>query len=998
MIEKRFEEEYKKLNKAQKEAVDSIEGPVMVIAGPGTGKTTILTLRIANILKVTDTPPSGILALTFTEAGAKAMRMKLREIIGARALEVAVHTFHGFAMSVIREFEDHFPHLARSKEITEIEAENLVREILKDKKFAKLRPLGEPEYYIAKIISAISDCKKEAWTPEMVAEFAASEIERVKNDPESISSRGASKGNLKADALRRIEKCGKTLLFAEVYGLYEKIKKEKRKIDFDDMLFELLQTLRHDPLLLQSLQEKYLYLMIDEHQDTNDTQNLIIRMIADFFENPNLFVVGDEKQAIYRFQGASVQNFLGFQKIWSSMKIIPLEENYRSHQHILDGSFKMIEQNYTQDEHQNLRVRLLAKNGSSAKPIELLIASDQETEELGLVERLREIEKTESQSTVAVIARRNSDVEKIFATLENNELDVCAEKGANIFNHPLGELYFSLVEFLADPAKTDRLAETLIGGLWDIDFADQVRFISLARSGKTGEVVENIGAIKMLQQKISTSGVIDFLVLTADVSGFTKLASQTPLGSEVWRGIIALSEELAKAQEIASPKRLIEALLAYKKTAERRAVKINVGKSSAQIRVMTAHGSKGLEFDYVFLPYAFEESWIKKDRSPAFVLPKEKEVNDDIRDDRRLFYVALTRAKKHLLISRHEEDQSGKLLTPLRFIDELDEKLISNKTITPKIREGAEKSLRGEKQKNDLEKIEYAKNVILEKGISVTALNHFIECPSKFFYKSILKLPEAPNPTSEKGNAMHEAMRRVWNLTPGPSPINRRGERDTDESSFGFPSPDQGDGGQGPGGVIEQTIKNTVTEYFKHSLLPLFEKETILNELLADAPKVARELELHFKQEGRVATESWVETFFTHQQTEFRIHGKLDVILEQDKKVLIYDYKTKKAMSVNAIKGETASEDGGYFRQLVFYKMLLEHKENYKNKEIEPALVFIRPDEKGRCPTVSLPIEKSDIEEVEDHLKNLIDSVWSSSLLTSDCSDPDCKYCKYKKI
>ena len=998
MIEKRFEDEYKKLNKAQKEAVDSIEGPVMVIAGPGTGKTTILTLRIANILKVTDTPPSGILALTFTEAGAKAMRMKLREIIGARALEVAVHTFHGFAMSVIREFEDHFPHLARSKEITEIEAENLVREILKDQKFAKLRPLGEPEYYIAKIISAISDCKKEAWTPEMVAEFAASEIERVKNDPESISSRGASKGNLKADALRRIEKCGKTLLFAEVYGLYEKIKKEKRKIDFDDMLFELLQTLRHDPLLLQSLQEKYLYLMIDEHQDTNDTQNLIIRMIADFFENPNLFVVGDEKQAIYRFQGASVQNFLGFQKIWSSMKIIPLEENYRSHQHILDGSFKMIEQNYTQDEHQNLRVRLLAKNGSSAKPIELLIASDQETEELELVERLREIEKTEPQSTVAVIVRRNSDVEKIFATLENNELDVCAEKGANIFNHPLGELYFSLVEFLADPSKTDRLAETLIGGLWDIDFADQVRFISLARSGKTGEVVENIGAIKMLQQKISTSGVIDFLVLTADVSGFTKLASQTPLGSEVWRGIIALSEELAKAQEIASPKRLIEALLAYKKTAERRAVKINVGKSSAQIRVMTAHGSKGLEFDYVFLPYAFEESWIKKDRSPAFVLPKEKEVNDDIRDDRRLFYVALTRAKKHLLISRHEEDQSGKLLTPLRFIDELDEKLISNKTITPKIREGADKSLRGEKQKNDLEKIEYAKNVILEKGISVTALNHFIECPSKFFYKSILKLPEAPNPTSEKGNAMHEAMRRVWNLTPGPSPINRRGERDTDESSFGFPSPDQGEGGQRPGGVIEQTIKNTVTEYFKHSLLPLFEKETILNELLADAPKVARELELHFKQEGRVATESWVETFFTHQQTEFRIHGKLDVILEQDKKVLIYDYKTKKAMSVNAIKGETASEDGGYFRQLVFYKMLLENKENYKNKEIEPSLVFIRPDEKGRCPTVSLPIEKSDIEEVEDHLKNLIDSVWSSSLLTSDCSDPDCKYCKYKKI
>jgi len=261
MVTKKFKEEYAKLNPKQKEVVDAIEGPVMVVAGPGTGKTTILTLRIANILLKTDTPPSGILALTFTEAGVKAMRVKLRKIIGNRALEVPIHTFHGFAASVIAEFQDHFVHLYKSKQITDIETEQLLRNILNEKKFNKLRPIGDPDFYIAKIIGAISDAKQEAWTPEILKSFAQDEIEKIKNSPDSISTRGKSKGRLKAEALTHIKKAERTILFADVYENYEKKKKEERKIDFDDLIFELLQALRKDELLLQSLQEKFLYIL-----------------------------------------------------------------------------------------------------------------------------------------------------------------------------------------------------------------------------------------------------------------------------------------------------------------------------------------------------------------------------------------------------------------------------------------------------------------------------------------------------------------------------------------------------------------------------------------------------------------------------------------------------------------------------------------------------------------------------------------------------------------
>ncbi|MFA6270331.1 MAG: ATP-dependent DNA helicase [Candidatus Paceibacterota bacterium] len=970
MISKEFEIEYQKLNPKQKEAVDSIEGPVMVIAGPGTGKTTILTLRMANILRMTDTPPSGILALTFTEAGAKNMKTKLRETIGERALEVPVHTFHGFASSVITEFQDHFPHLAKSKQITDVEAETILRKILQQKKFNKLRPLGEPDFYLNKILGTISDAKGEAWTPEMLESFSREEIERIQTDPTALSTRGESKGNLKGESLKRIEKCERTILFAGVYREYEAQKRAERKIDFDDLIFELVQTLRQDQLLLQILQEKFLYILVDEHQDTNDSQNLIVRMIADFFESPNLFVVGDEKQAIYRFQGASVENFLQFQKIWSQMKIISLEDNYRSHQKILDASFKMIEQNYTEGEHQNLRIKLRNQN-SETKSLDLWLAPDVATEEAHLVEALKDLTKKQSDQTIAIIVRKNSEVTRLLALLEENAIPASAERGANIFTNSTGVLFFDLLAFLADPSQTESLIHTFAGGLWGLDFAKQVEFIKLARSGSLKEIEEAIPEITELQKALKNSGAVAYLTLVADVSGFTQIASHNPLSAEVWRVIFELAKDLASTNQIEDPQKLIESLLAHQKTAEKKNIKIKSGQTDAPITIMTAHSSKGLEFDYVFLPYATEEAWVTKGRGTYFILPREKENTDDIRDDRRLFYVGLTRAKKHVCISYASDDGMGKGLSPLRFIDELDQNQILQTELKPISIDKPQQSLQKKASALEKEKTEYTKRVLLENGLSVTALNHFMECPNKFFYKSILKLPEAPSASSEKGNAMHEALSRVWQK-------RARGKLDAD--------------------TISQIITKNVKEYLSKSLLPVFEKEAVSEELLINAPKVAEALLEHFNQEGVVSAESWVESYFEFKNVELKLHGKMDSIVENEKNILVFDYKTREAMSANAIKGETQGSDGNYFRQLVFYKMLLQSNHQYKSKTIEPALVFVKPDIKDRCPTINLPIQKSDIEKLKSEINSLIELVWSSKLLTTTCDDKNCEYCGRNKL
>lgn len=972
MISKEFEQAYKRLNKAQKEAVDTIEGPVMVIAGPGTGKTQILTLRIANILLKTDTPASGILALTFTEAGQKAIKMRLRDMIGSRADEVSIYTYHGFAVAMIAEYSDHFPHLARTRQLSDVEAENLIREILRDKKFAKLRPLGEPDLFLSDIGRSISICRKEAWTPDFIRQQSEAEIKNIESDPSAISSRGATKGQLKAEFKKKIEKLKRTILFADVYETYENKKREIRRIDFDDLIYELLLALEHDELLLNLLQERYLYLSVDEHQDTNNAQNKLIKKLADFYDKPNLFVVGDEKQAIYRFQGASVQNFLEFQQTWPDMRIIHLVENYRSGQNILDASFDMIENNYEDDEHKNLRVRLTSSGKETPEPVSVIMAGNNEAVEEYLVNEVRNITENDNSATVAVIVRTNREVSRVMEVLETAGISASAERGTDIFAHPVGVLAFKLLEFLADESQVEALAYTVAGGLWGLNLEQSGTCLKKIRSGQALDLENNIPNLKQLKQNIAKTGVIEFMTLAAELSGLKKIIANDPLSVEVWRSIIALAEDLARSKGIEDVRLLIAELLIYRLMAEKKNIKISAGVFDAQVAVMTAHGSKGLEYDYVFLPYANEESWLSRGRGGYFVLPELKTEGDEIRDARRLFYVALTRAKRRAVVIASLADALDRPLTPVRFIAELDCEHISISEIPRSKLDLIKHTVRLPEERAWAESWEYTKHSLLEKGLSVTALNHFMKCPNEFFYKSILKLPEPPNASSEKGNAMHEALAAVWSLA------------DRNES------------------LITKTIKEVVADYFKHSLLSKLDKEVVVDELFEAAPKVAKALLPHFNQHGSAEAEKWEETNFVGQfagqGVNLRLHGKLDAILSSPKNVLVYDYKTKKAMSENEIKGQTANSDGSYFRQLVFYKMLLTNNYIYQDKEILPALVFVKPDEKERCLTISLPIETGDIKKVQNEIQQLIDSVWSGRFLDSRCDDPKCEFCALRQM
>lgn len=958
-----FDTLYKTLNKAQKQAVDAIDGPVMVIAGPGTGKTHILSLRISNILKQTDTPANGILAITYTEAGVKAIRAKLKTIIGDRAHDVRIHTFHGFASSVMAEYPDHFLHVSDLKQMTDIEQESLIRNIISNPKFSTLRPAGKPDAYVSGIIRGIDDAKRDALTPEMVRQYAKDEAERIKNDESSISTRGATKGQLKADAREAIEKCERTELFSEVYKLYEEKKKEAKKMDFNDLIIELLLSLRHDELLLRLLQERYLYIHVDEHQDTNDAQNFIVSMIAEFFDTPNIFVVGDEKQAIYRFQGASVENFLLLQKRWPAMKVISLDTNYRSHQSILDASFGMIEKNYIEDENKDLRIRLTSGSQDNPRPIDIVTGENVSSIELYLVKALKELEPG---STAAIIVRRNRDVDRIIRLLELHDIPVSSERSIDIFNHPAGRLFFNLIEYLCDSSKIDTLAKTIIAGMWKLRFEDSTTLVRALNSGNLSELENKLPALDKIKKNILSDSSVGFLIHAAEESGFISLIAKDPSCVHVWRGIVTLAESLARESRIVDPMQLMNSLLEYRTSAESRPVKISVGAPDFPIQAMTAHGSKGLEFDYVFIPYATEEAWVGKARGASFVLPKKQTTNSDVRDIRRLFYVAITRARKHATILTATEESDGRIITPIRFLDELDPAHISHVAL-PRV--GAEDLYVNANisKSSFIPLADIAKDVLLKKGLSVTALNHFLECPNKFIYQSILKMPQAPSASAEKGTAMHSALAAIWKS-------ELRSAKD-----------------------MEAILNEKITEHFNESFLPTLEKESAKKELVEKISAVSNALESHFSipKNASVFTESWVESPFSN----INLHGKLDVIVDNGNEVFIYDYKTKRVMSVNAIKGETKTDaDGNYFRQLVFYKILASSDHRWRNRKITPALVFVSPDEKGRCPTVTLPIEIADIEKVKVEIQSLIDSVWSGKILEEGCRDEKCEWCGLRSL
>jgi DNA helicase-2/ATP-dependent DNA helicase PcrA len=368
---KNFFDNYNSLNKEQKIAVDTIEGPVLVNAGPGTGKTQILATRIGNILLNTDVLPNNILCLTYTDNGAVEMRKRLLKIIGTAAYNIQIHTFHSFCNEIIQENLTYFGKL-NLEVIGEIEEIELLHKLIDDIPNDNIlkRFTGEIYYERKRLLNLFALLKKEAWTPEYIISRINTYVEELPTKEGFFYKKKYKQfnaGDPKMGAIE-METQRMEILKAAVlqFPLYNKLMHDAKRYNFDDMILWVLEAFTNNKNLLLNYQEKFLYILVDEFQDTSRSQTLLLQNLINYWDTPNVFVVGDADQSIFSFQDANVQNIsLFINQYKKDIVTVDLTQNYRSSQEILDAAHILISNNTQRIT--NLTKPLIAANADRLK-------------------------------------------------------------------------------------------------------------------------------------------------------------------------------------------------------------------------------------------------------------------------------------------------------------------------------------------------------------------------------------------------------------------------------------------------------------------------------------------------------------------------------------------------------------------------------------------------------------------------------------------------------
>jgi DNA helicase-2/ATP-dependent DNA helicase PcrA len=985
-----FNEAYAQLNTAQKDAVDSIDGPVMVVAGPGTGKTQILTLRIANILIKTDTAPESILALTFTESGAKAMRERLRRYIGSTAYQVPIYTFHGFAQQLIARYPDSYHKVIGGRPANDLEKITLLESILENPDIKLLRPMGNPQYYVPHILRMIGQLKQEYVTPDSFSEIISQqevELEGV----EKVHEKGAHKGKVRGEYTKKEKSIGKNKELLFVYRQYEALLTEQALYDFDDMIVETVKALTVDEDMLRDLQEQYQYILADEHQDVNGSQNKILELLAAFHDSPNIFAVGDEKQAIYRFQGASLENFLYFTEQFPGTKVISLTDNYRSGQPILDAAHSLVEIEEN-GPLKDLRVPLDAK-GVGAADISKRTFVHQAVEDQWLVHEIqKQVDVGIELKEIAVIVRTNKEVETVSAFVRKAGFPVTASADGDILQHPITQAVQGLINAVITEKNEEALFTVLHGAYWGISISDLVKVMS-ARSYDLSlwqilsdvEVLESLRVenISGLQKVVSVlenarekevheapHRVLEYVL---QQSGFLEhLMEHDPFeGARVLRRLYDEIEELVIRDGVGTLREVSQTfatLQAYR-------LKLNapfIETNDQAVQVMTAHKSKGLEFSTVFILHVTDSSWSGAGKKTYFDIPLQKHQDvsksEFIEDERRLLYVAMTRAKRTLFISLSETNSDGKELIQARLLDDIQSGLIEPvDTVKESDAFDPLASLMLE-NKTILVDSSLLTHLLAERGFSATSLNNYLRSPWDYFYRNVLRIPETQAVHMQFGTAVHNTLEYTTGFhtknksLPSTSEIKNKFEQELRRL---------------PIGVEEYT---RLHEKGFEALLSYVEH--LKNELPTDTKE---ELKL------RVHLETGIPEF-----PEVILTGKLDRIdIMEGKAFRVVDYKTGKPKSRNVIEGNTKTSDGGYKRQLVFYALLLSLHDDERYECKTGVLSFVEPDAKGVIKEETFMITAEEIAGLKKEIVQSVQDIISGDFLSSPCDDTNSEYCHF---
>jgi DNA helicase II / ATP-dependent DNA helicase PcrA len=1022
---------YAGLNEQQKLAVDTIEGPVMVIAGPGTGKTQILTARIGRILLDTDTRPENILCLTYTDAGVVAMRKRLLAFIGSDAYKVNINTFHAFCNEIIQENLPLFEKTSLDP-ISDLERVELLKQLIDS--FPKNHPLkryrGDVYYEVNNLKSLFSTMKREGWTPEFIGAKIDQWILAVEESEPGTAYYDQYKykrkfrdklvGDLKPAYEEARESLEKLRAASGEFESFQNMMRDRGRYDFEDMINWVIQAFTQNESLLRRYQEQFLYILVDEYQDTSGTQNKLVELLINYWDKPNVFVVGDDDQSIYRFQGASVENMQAFAKAYNKdlLKVV-LTSNYRSTQPILDISKTLIERNTERliRHMDGLSKDLVSANRKIQLPPRAPRIQEYESERQEMIGITLALEKLIAEGvqpgSIGVIYKENKYGEGLEQYLKLSHIPSYSKRSQNILKIPLVKKIILFLRYLESEHDIPFSGDEMLFEILHFDWFQipPIEIARLAAAVAERQYQENKISLRSLLSQKSSQPSMDLFSqgihpglrdaslrieqLIGDVPNLTlqQLVEQIIRKAGVLNRVMQDEDKIWQLQVLTgffdfikeetrrNPSLTLQGLVPMLEMMEKENLSlplVEVSGSEKGVNLLTVHGSKGLEFEYVFFVGCNASVWEKKSKSrPGYFIPdtlftvESKPLEDE--ELRRLFYVALTRAAQDLRISYSRFRNDGKALEPSMFIAEiLDSHALGIEKISiPEQLQASFQHLElAADQAPEIQKgeTEFVSRLLDKFVMNVTALNNYLRCPLEFYFKNLIRIPSPKNEATEFGSAVHYALEQLFR--------NMQANEDQFATSETF--------------VL---WFNWYMERHRES----FTREQFNRRLEYGHTILSNYYNRYLLSWNKIVV---VERTIRNVVVEgVPLKGKLDKLEFEGKSVNVVDYKTgdpDKGKDKLRGPGEKNPLGGDYWRQAVFYKILLDHYGKRDWQALSSEFDFIEPDKKKEYRKEKLFIKPEDMATVTHQIVDSWQKIQRHEFYIG-CGKEDCHWCNFVK-
>ncbi|MBU4017264.1 UvrD-helicase domain-containing protein, partial [Patescibacteria group bacterium] len=654
----------KNLNEEQLQAVKHGEGPLLIIAGAGTGKTTVITQRIKHLILEKKVAPSEILALTFTEKAAAEMEERVDVELPYGYTQLWIETFHAFCDRILRSEAIHIGLNPAYKLATEAESILFLRKNLFKLKFNYFRPLGNPYKFLQGFLTHVSRLRDDDITADDYRAFAEKFGQDKTSDPDEVK---------------------KTLELADAYKIYETLKAKEGIMDFSDLISNTLKLFRTRKNILSIYQNKFKYILVDEFQDTNFAQNEMAVLLAG--KEKNITVVGDDDQSIYRWRGAAISNIIQFKKHFPKAKVIALTKNYRSTQEILDSAYKLIQFNNPDrlEIVEKIDKKLIATRSESGDPIEFNLSNRVENEAEFVAKKIKELVKENENAYTykdfAILVRANDHAQPFVRAFERARIPYQFLGPGRLFHQEeIKDLiaYLKILYNFEDNANVYRLLTIPFFGFDARDIAAILNFAK-RKNYLLFEALENIDELTLREEvKIKIKDIIamihrhlkrvpresagQILYYFFEESGLFReyLTAEKPEEEKRVQNVARFFEKLKNFEAEHSDASIFAIVdwidLSMELGESPLASEANWSENNA-VNIMTVHSSKGLEFPVIFLVSLLTQRFPSRDRKEQIPVPEAliKEVlpegDYNLQEERRLFYVGMTRAKDRLFFT-----------------------------------------------------------------------------------------------------------------------------------------------------------------------------------------------------------------------------------------------------------------------------------------------------------------------------------------------------------